>query len=126
MPRAPDRGLRRMIADLASLDAGDLDAVLGDLDASERLAIERLLDEFSGKSVSVSEPVLTGSEAACDLARFSPWMVKRLLADRFEGEMTQDARKLLGESAASLYPALPRERAAHPLAWVATLVRGGA
>lgn len=121
MPRAPDRELRGMIVDLASLDAGDLDAVLGELDASERGSVERLLEEFSGKSTA---PVLSGDEARCDLARFSPWMVKRLLSDRFEGDMTTDARALLCERAAALYPAVVREPASGPLDRLAGLFRG--
>jgi hypothetical protein len=110
-----------MIVDLASLDADDLDAVLGDLNADERASVERLLDEFYGKGVAA---VSSGDEARCDLARFSPWLVKRLLSDRFEGEMTEDARALLCESAAELYPAAMRKSAPLPLERLAGMFRG--
>ncbi|MBV9694992.1 MAG: hypothetical protein JO261_14940 [Alphaproteobacteria bacterium] len=106
-----------MVLRLASLSADDLNAVLADLEADQRKAVERLLDELSGKPPAPSAPF--------DLARFSPWLVRRLLTDRFEGEMTLHAREILRGCAQDLFPMMesgPSKR--RPNAW--NLWGGGA
>jgi hypothetical protein len=121
MARVPDRELRKMFADLASLHADDLDAVLDGLDAAERGTAERLLAELSGVKAEAPPPA---AAATCDLARFSPWMVRRLLIDRFDGEMTPHAREILGDCARVLYPAVAADRSPGPFARLANLVTG--
>jgi len=93
---APDRELRRLIVRLAGLGPKDLSAVLADLDPEQRKSVEHLLGELAGKPAPPSAPF--------DLARFSPWMVRRLLTDRFEGDMTVHAREILRECAQALFP----------------------
>jgi hypothetical protein len=121
MPPVPDRELRKMIVDLASLHGDDLDAVLDGLDASGRRTVERLLQDLSGAKIEAPPP---GAAAACDLARFSPWMVRRLLADRADGEMTAHARTALNDCARVLYPAVADTRAPGAFAKLAHLVTG--
>jgi hypothetical protein len=120
MPRAPDRDLRRVIVDLAALEPEDLSVVLGDLDAAERRSVEQLLEELSGDRAA--PPV--NETAPCDLARFSPWVVRRLLSDRFEGEMTVEARAGLAECAAALYPVSASSRTQGRFSRVAGFFRG--
>jgi len=102
---APDRELRRMIVRLAALAPDDCSAVLADLDADQRNTVERLLGEFAGAPAAPTAPF--------DLARFSPWIVRRLLTDRFDGDMTVHARETLRDCAHGLFPAneaLPANR----------------
>ena len=108
----PERELRRMIVRIAALAPDDRDAVLADLDADQRKTVERLLDEFAGKPAAVPAPF--------DLARFSPWMVRRLLIDRCEGEMTAHAREVLRSCAQQAFPTTQdRRRSVRSRTWLA-------
>lgn len=99
MPSPVDeRALRRLVVNLAALHADDAAAVLSELEAQERKAVERLLEEFSGFGFAgASAPV-----ASFESRRFSPWLADRLQG---RGDMTELARGALAACAGELYPA---------------------
>ena len=58
--RYPDRDLRRLVAELASVGPEDLEAILGDLDAPQRRTVTELLAAYAG----AAEPPPKGRPAA--------------------------------------------------------------
>ncbi|HZZ34905.1 MAG TPA: hypothetical protein VFE03_04210 [Caulobacteraceae bacterium] len=123
-PRTPDRALRRIVAELATLEESDREAVLEDLDHGRRRAIRALLDEYAGEPAAA---------AMVDKARpsipegLSPWLAIRIdaptvergggqgehagLEPAFEFEMSPTALKALRASAAE---------ACRPASWAGT------
>jgi hypothetical protein len=102
MPR-PDRALRRMAMDLATLHPEDADAVLGELDPGQRNRIEMLLADLS--EFGFGDGPQKDVPPAIDPSRLSPWLVAR--AQSGAGRMTERTRAKLRECAARLYPLLP-------------------
>ena len=99
MPR-PDRALRRMAMDLATLHPDDAEAVLGELDLHQRKRIEALLADLSEFGFGARPQKET--PPALDPSRLSPWLVTR--AESAAGRMTERTRAKLRECAARLYP----------------------
>jgi hypothetical protein len=106
----PDRELRRMVVDLASLRPDDVEAVLDKLDPSQRKKVEVLLREFSAFGFGGSAAPHSARADAIDGARVSSWLLGRTDPDCAEARMTPLARSTLREAALRLYPA-PQEDA---------------
>jgi len=97
----PERQLRRLVADLARVHVDDLEAVLGELDATERGTVETLLREYAG----LVEPANDGNETpGCDRVAVSAWLVERF-EERADIAMTAAGRSALQQTAVRLYPA---------------------
>ena len=74
MPRpTSDRALRRLVAELAMLGDEDVEDILGQLNSSQRDAVESMLAELRGPYVQ-SDP----TPPRIDLAGLSPWLSVRL------------------------------------------------
>lgn len=109
---APDRALRQMVVDLATLHADDVAAVLSEFDAGQRATIEGLLRDFSG--FGFIEQMPAPAAVAYDPSLLSPWLVRRLEAEG--GETTARTRDALRDCASRLAPPVaapsqPRPRA---------------
>jgi hypothetical protein len=101
----PDRELRRMVVDLASLHADDVEAVLDRLDPSQRRKVEILLREFSAFGFGGATAAHSARADAIDRARVSSWLLGRTDPDCTEARLTPLARSTLREAALRLYPA---------------------
>jgi hypothetical protein len=102
MPR-PDRTLRRMAMDLATLHPDDADAVLGELEPGQRKRVEMLLADLS--EFGFGERPQKDASPSIDPSRLSPWLVARAESDA--GRMTERTRAKLRECAGRLYPLSP-------------------
>ncbi|MEJ0027189.1 MAG: hypothetical protein WDN01_14265 [Rhizomicrobium sp.] len=102
MPQpAPDRGLRRIVAELSGLHGDDVAAILAELGAAERQTVETLLRDFEGVLAGAAVPA-PEAETTFDASRFSAWLTERLSR---AGDMTPHARRTLVACAARVAPA---------------------
>lgn len=109
MSRAPERQLRRMIADLAGKAPAEIEAILAELNPQQASRVRSLLARLTGENVPVAdapvENVWTWSPS------LAPWLRERLdenLVDNGElslrpprPAMTLEARAALGLAAKS-------------------------
>jgi hypothetical protein len=105
MPRPkPERALRRLVSNLATLHGDDIAAILGELDARQRRVVESLLHEhaeYLADPVSAPE----GQQDNFDAAALSPWLAQRLQARAGTAfAMTERARLALREVSARVRP----------------------
>mgnify|MGYP001599810824 CR=1 FL=1 len=91
-----DRALRRMAADLASMHEEDAAAILSELNAGEREAIESLLREFDGEPEAAPPPA-----QECDYMQLSPWLAECVHNRR---AMALAAHRVLRDCAVELFP----------------------
>jgi hypothetical protein len=97
-----DGALRTLIAQLASLHADDIVAILTVLSPEDRQAVEEYLRDHMGRfetAIALSE-----SHTAFDAARMSAWLAQHLQAPDAGAMMTPHARQALQLCAARLYP----------------------
>src|SRR5438874_2364473 len=102
--RPHDRALRRAVAGLARLHAEDREAILGALDATEKVRVEALVAVFAGRAAAEQPP-----EAQPEWAyeSVSPWLLARIDPDDRRGArasrefvlMTDASRGALREAA---------------------------
>lgn len=89
------RALRAMAADLAALGEADLDAVLGELDPSDRSRLLELIAAFrSGDRLAGAPP------AAVPAPALSPWLTRRLAGEA--PDLTPRALEALRSAAAAV------------------------
>ena len=119
-----ERDLRRMVVDLAALLPEDREAVLSELDISQRRALEGMLREFSGEGLA-AETAAADAVAGCDASRFSPWLVERM-AEESGASTTAASRQALHDCAVALYPRTAPQRSAGMFSRLATLIGGRA
>lgn len=117
-----ERELRRMVVDLAALLPEDREAVLSELDASQRRVLEDMLREFGGEALA-GEAVAPDAVAGCDASKFSPWLVERM-AETSSAATTAEARKALHDCAVALYPRSERERSPGLFSRFAAVIAG--
>ncbi len=100
-PSAPERDLRRIVAELAGLHGDDLAAILAELGADERRTVETLLHEYKvgTSAVDAAPPV---QDPMFDATRLSPWLAARM---RDTHGVTPHARRTLQACAARICPA---------------------
>lgn len=94
----PDRALRRVIVELAALDAADRDAILAELDPAQRDKVEALLAENAGIALPAPPPHDDDGDA---FAGLSPAFAERV---RTGAGMTPDALAALRTCAAEILP----------------------
>lgn len=102
-PRRPDRALRTIVVQLASLRQDDVEAILDALDTGERRQVEMLLAEYAGKGEAF--PGGNSVRARLEATGLSPWLADRLeRADEYcSGAMTPAAIAALQDCARDLF-----------------------
>jgi hypothetical protein len=123
-----DRALRRLVADLASANEADIEAILSEL-GPQRARVEGLLAEYAGKTVTdlpETPPVPVDADSLAEIEGISRWLSARISPREDAGgeqaatgkgaprqdrlrkfEMTPVAVDALRRSAAKLRPAGP-------------------
>jgi hypothetical protein len=95
----PDTAIRRLVAELASLHADDIGAILDGLAAAERQAIEGLLQEYA-------DQFQPAPGAPYDLTQLSAWLQQLAReASAKSSMMTPVAQQALLGCITALYPA---------------------
>jgi hypothetical protein len=95
----PDRNLRRLITDLADLDAEDITAILDRLDPVSRGRADALLHDYAGQEAPTPRDQ---TPVGFDQSSFSPWLTELF---RDQRSMTPHAHRVLVSCAAGLHPA---------------------
>jgi hypothetical protein len=103
----PDRALRRAVAELARLHRKDVEAILAELEAADRAALETLLGAYRGRSTP--RPLReAGEDSRPAYEGVSPWLLSRLVG--------KDAPSLTPAARDALRAAAEPFRAAPPTA----------
>lgn len=86
--RPNDLALRRLVARLARLTPNDIDAIIGNLDAPQRVIVQDLINSYSlrkqPKNTLLDGQVLCKDDFSPTINGFSPWIIERLSAVKHE------------------------------------------
>ena len=85
---APDRQLRRLVADLAAASREDIDSVLSNLSDEHRGAVEQLLGSYKSAAAPKAKPIRWESLGISD------WLVSRLAWASHSGEENGASRAI--------------------------------
>jgi hypothetical protein len=106
--RQPDRGLRRLVAELATAAPEDLDSILEGLEAPQRRTVTGLLAAYAGAAEAPEKPRAPPQPAATPppprTAGLSPWLALRLRQGPRAAAAADPAGTWLGASAARRAP----------------------
>ena len=125
--RSPDRSLRRLVAELATVAPEDIETVLDDLDPPQRRQFQALMAEYLGQPVAAPlAPEVAPVAGPSAPPGLSPWLAARI--DEPESfAMAPAARTALRACAASLEPEeAPGSPPREPVNWLDRLLRRGA
>ncbi len=86
--RRRERALRRAVADLARLHPGDVEAILGALDAAEKARVEALVAGFAGGPPAEAPPPPPPEEPVWTYEGLSPWLLDRIDPEGRSGTRT--------------------------------------
>lgn len=107
---ASDRGLRKLVVDLAEMAPDDVETILDDLDPAARSRVKALVDAYVG-SAERPTPTSAPQTQPARIKGFSPWM-----EDRLYGGPTPSGFSLLGVMGRSPKPAPQVTRSMTPAA----------
>jgi hypothetical protein len=78
----PDQALRRLVADLAQTEPGDVEAILGGLESPQAARVRRLLADYVGQDAGPRAarpaPDPQPAPAVVNVIGLSPWLAARL------------------------------------------------
>jgi hypothetical protein len=77
-PPAPDRAVRRLVADLAATRPEDIEAILDELDDGQRSRVRTLLGEYLGAHQAPAAGMPVERPRPVVIEGLSPWLAARL------------------------------------------------